>query len=66
MKNPYQFAFHDKVSKTPPTGYVMTNYFDRLKAGETLTRIEKNELFHELQSNSGKENYMIMGVEVSF
>ena len=57
IQMPRQFAFHDRVSKTTPQ-YLP---FDRLAAGELLTREEKNSLFHILQGNSGKHNYMRMG-----
>ena len=61
MEQPYQFAFHDRVSSTPPTGGSMVDFFNRLGKGEKLTRAEKNTVFHSLQSNSRDTNYKISG-----
>ena len=58
---PFQFAFHEVVSKTPPIGGKGAEYFNRLCKGETLTRNEKNELFHMLQGNSGNPDYKVAG-----
>jgi hypothetical protein len=61
MEQPYQFAFHDRVSKTAPSGGNMGDFFQRLASGGVLTRAEKNTVFHTLQGNSRKTYYRIMG-----
>lgn len=61
MNAPYQFAFHDRVAKTPPVGGTVVEFFNRLSKGEILTREEKNNLFHTLQSNSGNTSYRLAG-----
>lgn len=59
IQYPYQFAFHDRVSKTPPQFISFENLVQN--GIECLTREEKNILFHSLQGNSGKSNYMLGG-----
>ena len=48
IQPPYQFAFHDRVSSTPPH----CTMWDRLVEGN-LTRDQKNNIFHALRTNSG-------------
>lgn len=59
VQQPYQFAFHDRVSKTAPR-YLQ---FENLLANgiKSLTREEKNNLFHSIEQNSGKGNYRLAG-----
>lgn len=59
VQQPHQFAFHDRVSKTVPQYLPFENL---AKNGlESLSREQKNNLFHSIQSNSGKGNYMLGG-----
>ena len=58
---PYQFAFHERVKRTAPTGGTLIEFFDRLNKGEKLNRAEKNSLFHMIQANTNKYNYKISG-----
>ena len=44
MENVRQFAFHDRVSKTKPTHERLDAYMEKLNAGGTLTRDEKDAL----------------------
>jgi hypothetical protein len=59
IQKPYQFAFHDRVSNTPP----QFNMWDKVteKGVKGLTREEKNNFFHSMQNNSGKHYYMLGG-----
>ena len=59
IQMPRQFAFHDRVSKTPP----QLAMFDNLvKNGvDSLTREEKNRIFESLQGNSGNNDYRLGG-----
>jgi hypothetical protein len=66
IEKPRQFAFHDRVSSTPPSGGTMVDFFNRLANGEELTREEKNTVFHELQSNGGKGYYRLAGWSFNF
>lgn len=62
ITEPYKFTFHEGVRDEAP--YV--EMFDRCKDskeeyGRDLTRSEKDNFFHTLQSNSGKSNYKVSG-----
>ena len=54
---PYQFAFHDRVSKTP----LENKDFNLVNSGIKLTRHQKDSIFHKIQNNSGKSNYRLLG-----
>jgi len=56
MTKPYQFAFHENVSKTPPRCEI----WEKCKK-KNLSREEKNSIFHQMQGNSGKEYYRYAG-----
>jgi hypothetical protein len=61
---PTQFAFHDRVSKTPPQ---FLSFDNLIKNGiKSLTRTEKNNLFHTIQSNTGKGLYRLGGWQYNF
>lgn len=55
---PRQFAFHDRVSKTPPTCKPFELCVEK---DGNLAREEKDNLFHSLQGNTGKHNYRLGG-----
>jgi hypothetical protein len=57
MSNPRQFAFHDGVSKTPPS----EKDFELVSSGVKLTREIKDRIFHKLQGNSGTCEYRLGG-----
>jgi len=57
MNKPYQFAFHDRVSKTPPTD----KDFELVSSGAKLSREVKDRIFHKIQRNSSKAYYRLMG-----
>jgi hypothetical protein len=40
--------------------------YQKLASHQILTRQEKDYLFHNIQSNSGKPNYMLMGMIIPF
>lgn len=63
---PRQFAFHDRVAKTPPENGAMIVCFNRLANGEDLTRNEKNSLFESLQSQGYNGYYRLSGWEFNF
>jgi hypothetical protein len=59
---PYQFAFHDNVSKTPPTIDMWERVKQSFEKGEkTLTREEKDSFFHRIQSNNSGTGYYRKG-----
>ena len=59
IKQPYQFAFHDRVSNIAPQYLPFENI---VKNGvESLSREEKNNLFHSIEQNSGKGSYRLGG-----
>lgn len=57
MREPYQFAFHDRVSKTPPAN----SDFDLVKSGVKLNREQKDKIFDKLVNNSGRSEYRLGG-----
>ena len=64
MRQPYPFNDRGDVASIQTSPIMQT--FNRLAAGVQLSREEKNNLFHELQGNSGKSNYMLAGVVIPF
>ena len=61
---PYPFNERGKVETIKE--YKIYDKFEKLVNGIELTREEKNDLFHQIQSNSGKGNYMLMGCIIPF
>ncbi len=59
MKKPYIFS--SAASKIVPAEHLAVKMFNKLIAGDVLSRGEKNNLFHKLQSNSGNYDYKFMG-----
>lgn len=55
------YIFSSTAAKNIPTGEFVVEMFNKLMAGETLSRNEKNSLFHAFQGNSGKYNYRLAG-----
>ncbi len=55
---PYQFAFHDRVSKTPP---IFSMWDEVVNNIDNLTRDQKDNIFHAIQSNSGNSYYKLLG-----
>ena len=62
------YAFNDRgdVNSVKNSNGRIMKYYNKLKQGSKLTREEKNILFHILQGNSGKHNYMLMGCVIPF
>lgn len=63
---PKKFAFHENVKDTPPQNGMMVEFFNRLCDGKTLTREEKNTLFHNLESQHHKGYYRLAGWAFNF
>lgn len=59
IQAPFQFAFHDRVSKTDP-GCVMFERCMNMEA-QPLTREEKDKFFMNMRSNSGGTIYRQSG-----
>jgi hypothetical protein len=64
IQHPY--PFNERGSMEHIVNSKAYNMFKRLSKEEPLNRSEKNNLFHMLMSNSGKWNYMLMGMIIPF
>ncbi len=64
IQQPYQFNERGLLENIIHSN--MYKMFQKLANGQTLTREEKNNTFHNIQSNSGKSNYMLMGMVIPF
>lgn len=66
MPNPYAFNERGNVQEVMTSNATMVGYFHMLQRDIKLTREQKDDLFHTLQSNSGKRSYRLMGVAIPF
>lgn len=62
----YAFNNRGDVESIKNCNSIIVQYYNKLKQGTKLSREEKNSLFHMLQGNSGKHNYMLMGCVIPF
>jgi hypothetical protein len=60
------YAFNERGNVESIKGTKPYELFLKLSNGAKLNREEKDYLFHALQQNSGKSNYMIYGVIIPF
>jgi hypothetical protein len=64
IQQPY--AFNERGTLENIIYSNMYKMFQKLVNKEPLTREEKNNVFHEIQSNSGHGDYKLMGMIIPF
>ena len=64
IQQPY--PFNERGTLDSIINSMAYRYFQKLVSGQKLSRIDKDTLFHNIQANSGKENYMLMGMIIPF
>lgn len=64
-----QFAFHDRVSKTEPTGIKMFDLHNKLDTGLDITKAEQEYIINNFYGTFGQQygaNYKKAGWQASF
>jgi hypothetical protein len=66
MQNQQPYPFNERGTLDSIINSNAYAYFQKLANGQKLSRLDKDTLFHNIQANSGKGNYMLMGMIIPF